>query len=67
MKKSSNSSSTASVGEVLQVEIENQNSNNEGISRLDELVIFVKGAKKGERCRVRIMEVKRTYAIAEKI
>ena len=56
-----------SIGEVLELEITAENPHGEGIAKLDELVVFVKHAKKGERCKVKITDVKRTFALGEKI
>ncbi|MBI5227951.1 TRAM domain-containing protein [Candidatus Micrarchaeota archaeon] len=56
-----------SVGQILQLEIENQNGHGEGIAHYEDLVIFVNGTKKGEKCKVKISEIKRTYAVAEKV
>jgi len=53
--------------DVLEVTIESESSRGEGIARAEGFIIFVKGAKKGETCKIRITEVKRTYAIAEKV
>lgn len=56
-----------SPGDVIEVRIESVNGHGDGIGRVDDFTIFVKGARKGERCKARIIEVKRTYATAEKI
>jgi predicted RNA-binding protein with TRAM domain len=53
--------------DVLEVEIESQSGKGEGIARVEGFIIFVKGAKAGERCKIKIADVKRTYAIGEKI
>ncbi|MDD5171615.1 MAG: TRAM domain-containing protein [Candidatus ainarchaeum sp.] len=53
-------------GDVREVVIENLSGQGDGIAKIDEFVVFVKGVKKGERCRIRIVDVKRTYAIGEK-
>jgi predicted RNA-binding protein with TRAM domain len=53
--------------DVLEVEIESQSAKGEGIARVEGFILFVKGTKRGDRCKVRIKEVKRTYAIAEKV
>ncbi len=54
------------VGDVVELEFIAINSHGEGIAKKDEFVIFVPGVKKGERCKVKIMEIKRTYAIGHK-
>ncbi|MFH1785408.1 MAG: TRAM domain-containing protein [Candidatus Micrarchaeota archaeon] len=56
-----------SVGDSLTVKIENQGGQGDGIAKIDGFIIFVKGATKGEECKVSIKDVKRTYAIAEKV
>ena len=56
-----------SPGDKLSVKIESQGGHGDGIANIDGFIIFVKGAKKGESCTVKINDVKRTYAIAEKI
>lgn len=53
--------------DVLEVTIESESGRGEGIARVEGFIIFVKGAKKGEKCKIRITEVKRTYALAEKL
>jgi predicted RNA-binding protein with TRAM domain len=53
--------------DVLEVEVESRSGKGEGIARVEGFIIFIKGAKAGERCKIRIVDVKRTYAIAEKI
>ncbi|VVC04356.1 23S rRNA (uracil(1939)-C(5))-methyltransferase RlmD [Candidatus Bilamarchaeum dharawalense] len=55
-----------SVGDTLKVKIESQGGQGDGIAKIDGFIIFVKGAKKGEECTVKINDVKRTYAVAEK-
>ena len=54
-------------GEVREVVIEGQGGQGDGIAKVDNFVLFVKGASKGEKCRVRITDVKRTFATAEKV
>lgn len=56
-----------SVGDQLDVDISGQGGQGDGIAKIDEFVVFVKGASKGERCRIKITEVKRTFAVGEKI
>jgi 23S rRNA (uridine2552-2'-O)-methyltransferase len=56
-----------SAGETRNVLIENQGGHGDGIANVDGFILFVKDARKGERCKVLIKDVKRTYAIAEKI
>jgi len=54
-------------GEVREVLIESQGGQGDGIAKVDGFVLFVKGAAKGERCRVKVTDVKRTFATAEKV
>lgn len=56
-----------SVGEVVSLEFSAENAHGEGIAKKDDFVVFVKGAKKGNTYKVKIIEVKRTYAIGEKV
>lgn len=53
--------------DVIEVTIESVSGRGEGIARVEGFIIFVKGGKKGETCKVRIKDVKRTYATAEKV
>jgi predicted RNA-binding protein with TRAM domain len=55
------------VGQVVEVLIEGQGGQGDGIAKIESFIIFVKGARKGERCMVKITEVKRTYANGEKV
>lgn len=55
------------VGDEIDVTIESVGGQGDGIAKVSGFVVFVKGAKKGERARVKITDVKRTYATAEKI
>jgi predicted RNA-binding protein with TRAM domain len=54
-------------GDEMDVTIESVGGQGDGIAKVSSFVIFVKGASKGESCKVRISEVKRTYAIGEKL
>lgn len=54
------------VGDVVEVTIEGQGGQGDGIAKKDNFVIFIKGAQKGETCRIKITDVKRTYAVGEK-
>ncbi|MDO8553258.1 MAG: TRAM domain-containing protein [Candidatus Micrarchaeota archaeon] len=55
------------VGDVLEVTIESQGIHNDGIVTRDGFVIFVKDTIKGKKYKVKIIEVKRTFANAEKV
>jgi 23S rRNA (uridine2552-2'-O)-methyltransferase len=54
------------VGDVIELTIESQGTRGDGIAKKDNFVIFVKGANQGETCKVKIIEVKRTFANGEK-
>ncbi len=54
-------------GDTIDVTIEGQGGQGDGIAKVENFVVFVKGARKGERCRVKITEVKRTFALGEKV
>lgn len=55
------------VGEERTVKITDVGAKGDGIAKIDDFIIFVAGAQKGEECKVRIKEVARRFAIAEKI
>ncbi len=55
------------VGDVVDVTIESVGGQGDGIAKVSGFVVFVKSAKKGETCKVKISEVKRTYAVGEKV
>ena len=65
-KKSFEIPKPVSVGDVVEVTIMSVGGRGDGIAKKDDFVIFVKGAQKGETCKVKIVDVKRTYAVAEK-
>jgi len=56
-----------SEGQVLEVTIHSQGGKGDGITKVEDFVVFVKGAQKGETCKIKITEIKRTYAVAEKV
>ncbi len=56
-----------SVGDVVDVSIESVGGQGDGIAKMESFIIFVKDAKKGEKCRVKITDVKRTFAVGEKV
>ncbi len=56
-----------SVGDVVDVSIESVGGQGDGIAKVESFIIFVKDAKKGEKCRVKITDVKRTFAVGEKV
>jgi predicted RNA-binding protein with TRAM domain len=53
------------VGDEVDVTIENVASKGDGIARVDGFVVFVKGAKEGDKIKVRITDVKARFAIGE--
>jgi predicted RNA-binding protein with TRAM domain len=53
------------VGDVLEVTIEGQASRGDGIAKKDGFVIFVKGAKPGDKLTVKITDVRTRFAIGE--
>lgn len=55
------------VGDEVEVTIEAQASRGDGIAKKDGFVIFIKGAKEGDKLKVRITEVKARFAIGEVI
>ena len=55
------------VGEEYDVEISDVGAKGDGITKVENFIIFVAGAKKGEKCRIRIKEVANKFAIGEKV
>jgi len=55
------------VGETYDVEINEMGSRGDGIARVKNFVIFVSNAKKGEKCKIKISQVSRRFAIGEKV
>ena len=53
------------VGDEVEVSVEAQASRGDGIAKKDGFVIFIKGAKEGDKLKVRITEVKARFAIGE--
>ncbi|EQD32526.1 Deoxyribonuclease/rho motif-related TRAM domain protein [mine drainage metagenome] len=53
------------VGDEVTLTIEEVAEKGDGIARKDRFVIFVKGAKKGDVVKVKIVEVKPRFAIGE--
>lgn len=56
-----------SEGDVVEVKIDAVGGRGDGIGKVDDFVVFVKGASAGETVKAKIVEVKRTFAIAEKV
>ena len=56
-----------SAGEEIEVTIEAVASKGDGIAKKEGFVIFVPDAKVGEKVRVKITEVRRSFALAQKV
>lgn len=54
-------------GETYDVEIKEIGSKGDGIARVKNFVIFVPDTKKGDKCKIKIKEVGRRFAIGEKV
>jgi predicted RNA-binding protein with TRAM domain len=54
-------------GETYDVEIKEVGSKGDGIARVNNFVIFVPNTQKGEKCKIKISQVNRTFAVAEKV
>jgi len=54
-------------GEEYDVEITDVAAKGDGIAKVQGFIIFVAGTRKGDRCRIRINEVRNRFAIGEKI
>jgi len=54
-------------GEEYDIEINEVGSKGDGIARIKNFVVFVSGAKQGEKCRVKIKEVRNRFAFGEKV
>jgi 23S rRNA (uridine2552-2'-O)-methyltransferase len=54
-------------GDIVEVQIEGQGGQGDGIAKVESFIVFVKGAQKGEKCKIKIVDVKRTFAIGEKV
>ncbi len=57
--------SPVNVGDVIEVEIVELSRRGDGIARIRGFIIFVPNTKPGDRVKVRIKRVGRTYAVAE--
>ena len=55
------------VGETYDVEIKETGSKGDGIARIKNFVVFVANTKKGDKCKVKITQVARRFAIGEKV
>ncbi len=54
------------VGEEYDVEIKETGSKGDGIARINNFVVFVNGAKLGEKVHIKITDVRDRFAIGEK-
>ncbi|MEM4272359.1 MAG: TRAM domain-containing protein [Candidatus Bilamarchaeaceae archaeon] len=55
------------IGDELEVTVNAIGGKGDGIAKKERFVIFVQGGQKGETARVRIIELKRSFAVAQKI
>ncbi|MHA1742736.1 MAG: TRAM domain-containing protein [Candidatus Heimdallarchaeota archaeon] len=55
------------VGEEYDVDISELGARGDGIARVKNFVVFVNGAKKGEKTHIKIKEVRNRFAIGEKV
>ncbi len=55
------------VGKEYDVEITQVGSKGDGIARIKNFVIFIPNTKEGEKCRIKIKEVRAKFAVAEKV
>jgi predicted RNA-binding protein with TRAM domain len=55
------------IGEEYDVTVTDIGAKGDGITKVNNFVVFVINGKKGEKCRIRIKEVANKFAIAEKI
>lgn len=66
-RRDDNFEKPVNVGEEYDVEISQVGSKGDGIARVKNFVIFVANTKQGEKCKIKITDVRRKFAIAEKI
>lgn len=55
------------VGEEYDVTITDVGAKGDGITKVENFIVFVNGGRKGEKCRIVIKEVANKFAIAEKV
>ena len=55
------------VGEEYDVEITDVGAKGDGITKVENFIIFVPNGKKGEHCRIKIKEVANKFAVGEKV
>ncbi len=66
-RRNENFEKPVNVGEEYDVEITQVGSKGDGIARVKNFVIFIPNTKQGEKCKVKIKEVRAKFAVAEKI
>jgi len=54
-------------GKEYEVTIDARGAKGDGIAHVEGFVIFVSGGNVGEKCRVKVTAVKRTFALGEKV
>jgi 23S rRNA (uridine2552-2'-O)-methyltransferase len=54
-------------GDVLDVTIEAEGKTGDGVAKVDDFVVFVKGAKPGQKVKIKVKDVKPAFAFAEVI
>jgi predicted RNA-binding protein with TRAM domain len=52
-------------GKIYEVTIDAQGAKGDGIAHIEGFVVFVAGAKVGEKVKVKITSVKRTFAVGQ--
>ncbi len=55
------------VGDEYDVEITDVGAKGDGITKVENFIIFVPNGKKGEKCKIKIKEVANKFAIGEKV
>src|SRR3989344_9396182 len=55
------------VGDEYDVKITDTGTKGDGITKVENFIVFVHNAKKGETCRIKIKEVAQRFAIGEKV
>ncbi|MEM5766449.1 MAG: TRAM domain-containing protein [Candidatus Aenigmatarchaeota archaeon] len=55
------------IGEEYEVDINEVGSKGDGIARIKNFVVFISGAKQGEKTKIKITEVRNRFAIGKKV
>jgi len=66
-REQDNTPKPINVGEEYDVEITEVGSRGDGIARIKNFVVFVSNAKKDEKCKIKIKEVRDRFATGEKV